>query len=473
VVLEADGPDAHPDPLSIAELYGQVDAALSRAFPRHRSLWVRGEIQSVSDQARTGHCYIDLIDPDSARDRQSPVLRVKCWRTSWAPLRATLRKEGIELSPGMVVMLRGTLDFYRARAEIGFIMAELDVTSLLGRMAAQRAALLRALEAEGLLEANRRLTVPAVPMRIALVGSPGTEGFGDFVGQVVQSGLAFRIGVVPVAVQGTNAPRAVARALARAVRGPCDLIVLVRGGGSKADLATFDTEAVARAVATSAVPIWTGIGHTGDQSVTDIVANRSFVTPTECGRELALRVGLWWDERVAGPASVVGRRVTEVLTAADHRDALARGRLTGAARHQLRAHGVRLAARADRLAGDSRRVPDAERQRLAERTARLEPCAEGHLQGAAERIDGWRRLLAAYDVTRQLERGYTLTLDASGGLVRSGAGLRRGDPLVTLFADGSVASEVSTDGPEPGGAPRAGGLPTWHHGPTRAGEEGS
>ena len=216
VVLEADAPGGRPDPLSIADLYGQVDAALARVFPRNRSLWVRGEIQSVSDQPRTGHCYLDLVDPESARDRQAPVLRVKCWRTTWGPLRATLRREGIELTPGMVVMLRGTLDFYRPRAEIGFVLAELDVTSLLGRLAAQRAALLRTLAAEGLLDANRRVPVPAVPLRIGLVGSPGTEGFADFIGQIMSSNLAFRIQVAPVTVQGATAPRVIARGLAKA-----------------------------------------------------------------------------------------------------------------------------------------------------------------------------------------------------------------------------------------------------------------
>ena len=77
----------------------------------------------------------------------------------------------------MVVVLRGTLDFYRARAEVGFILAELDVTALLGRMAAERAALLRTLAAEGLLERNRALAgARRCPLRVGLVASPGTEG---------------------------------------------------------------------------------------------------------------------------------------------------------------------------------------------------------------------------------------------------------------------------------------------------------
>ena len=87
-----------------------------------------------------------------------------------------------------------------------------------------------------------------------------------------------------------------ARAIAALCRTDCDLIVVVRGGGSKADLAAFDAEVVARAIAVATKPVWTGIGHTGDESVADIVANRACITPTECGHQLVLRVGQWWEQ---------------------------------------------------------------------------------------------------------------------------------------------------------------------------------
>jgi exodeoxyribonuclease VII large subunit len=434
----------HPDARSIADLYDDVDGALARAFPRNRPIWVRGEIQSISDQARTGHCYIDLVDPVSAGERQAPVLRVKCWRTTWGPLRHTLRGEGIELQPGLVVVLRGVLDFYRARAEIGFVMAELDVTSLLGRMAAKRSALIRKLVEEGVFEANRKLSVPAVPLRVGLVGSPGTEGFRDFVGQLTGSGLAFRIVVAPVAVQGSGAARAIARALQRIVRGGCDLAVVVRGGGSKADLAVFDAELVARAVASSPLPVWTGIGHTGDESVADMVANRAFVTPTDCGRELAHQVAGWWEESVVKGAIAVQRRAHDVLAAAEHRDAMARGRLTGAARHQLRAHSERLATRSRAVATGAQSVPETAQRAVADVSLRLGPMALDHIARSGDRVESYRRLLAAYDVGRQLERGYTLTLDPSGAVVRSAAQVSEGSDLLTRFADGSVRSQVQS-----------------------------
>ena len=227
--------EEHDDALSISALYDRVEVAIARAFPKRRSMWVRGEIQSITD--RTGHCYMDLVDPDGVRDRQSPVLKVKCWRTSWEPMALSLSRQGVTLEPGMVVVIRGTLDFYKPRAELGFLLNEIDVAAILGRLAQKRAALLEVLRTEGLLGRNRRLAVPAVPLRIGLVASHGTEGHNDFAGQLVGSGYAFDVVLARASVQGTKAPSSIAGALvALAARG-CDLAVVVRGGGSKADLA--------------------------------------------------------------------------------------------------------------------------------------------------------------------------------------------------------------------------------------------
>jgi len=303
---------------------------------------------------------------------------------------------------------------------------------------------LGALEAEGLLRRNAALTVPEVPLQVGLVASPGTEGYQDFLGQLTGSGFGFRVHVAPVTVQGGDAPLAVARAIASLSRTECDVVVVVRGGGSKADLATFDSELVARAIAVSRKPVWTGIGHTGDESVADIVANRACITPTECGHQLVLRVGQWWEQRVAGPAAVLSRRVPSLLHEAQARDTAARGRLTHAARSQLRVHRERLTVRTIALGRLAPEGLSARQGVLRTAAARVGPLALGHLARETERVRSWRRLLTAYDVERQLERGYTLTLTVGGALVKRAAELPAGSEIVTRFADGTARSRVET-----------------------------
>ena len=337
---------------SIGGVYEQVEGALNQAFPRNRHLWVRGEIQHVSDH-RSGHLYMSLIDPEDdgpRRDRSRggvPTLNVKCWRSSWAPLRHGLAKQGIELAEGMVVVLRGSLDLYRAKGEISLVLAEVDVTALLGQLAAKRAQLLQALDAEGLLRRNASLPLPAVPLHVGLVASPGTEGCQDFLGQLTGSGFGFRVSHVRVTVQGPGAASSIARAVTALSRSDCDVIAVVRGGGARADLAAFENEAVVRAIATATKPVFTGIGHTGDETLADIVAARACITPTECGQQIVRDTRLWWAAHVAEPAALLARRVPTYLDDAQSRDTQARGRLTAAARQQLRVHRERLAQEGD------------------------------------------------------------------------------------------------------------------------------
>ncbi len=402
-------------------------------------MWVRGEIQSISD--RTGHCYLDLVDPEGPRGRDAPVLKVNLWARTWTPLKASLEREGIVLEPGLVVTLQGRLQIYAPRAQLNFVAVDLDVTALLGRIAARRAALLRQLESEGLTRRNAALAVQPLPLRLGLVASRDTEGYRDFVGQLQSSGFGFRIVHVPVQVQGTHAPRQIAAAVTNLSCAGCDLVVVVRGGGSRADLSAFDTEPVARAVATAQVPVWTGIGHTGDQSVADIVANRAFVTPTECGQEVVARIAQWW-AAITDSVRFVLARAEETVTDAARRDAVARSRLCSSARNQLSRHSERLEVRAARLCESGPRGSTEATTRLDQRSVMLLSTCLGQLQRQEERLAHLRRLLGAYDVDRQLERGYTITCDGQGQVLRDVDGLTPGSLLVTRFARGRARSEV-------------------------------
>ena len=446
--------------LSITELYSRVDQALRQALPGE--VWVSGEVRSFNVSSR-GHCYIDLVDPKGAQDMGSPVLKVVCWSGRWGRVRSTLDQLGITLDAGLVVRVRGEVQLYKPRGDISFILSELDTDALMGKVAAERARLVKALIDEGLFDRNRRLPVPRVALRIGLVASPGTEGYRDFIGRLHGSGMAFDVRVAATQVQGREAPSSVAAAIRAFQSEECDVLVVVRGGGSKGDLATFDTEPVARAIATSEVPVWTGIGHTGDQSVADEIANRAFITPTECGQELARRVTEFWESTVERGGSIGRRGATVVERSADHLDRARRRLATGArmqlgrhgdglvhrahnvqgvAQRQLDVHALRLAGSGERVAKASvRALEDADRM-MVRRSALLAALPARRLELEERQVTQWNRLLGAYDYQHQLERGYSVTRDADGVVVRSTSGLSPGTALITQLADGDVRSVV-------------------------------
>jgi len=344
------------------------------------------------------------------------------------------------------------------------VVRELDTEALLGRVAAERARLVRSLVDEDLYDRQRRLRISTLPLRVGLVASPGTEGFNDFLGGLRGSGLAFAVTVAPTAVQGRDAPAMVAAAIAQLQSHPLDVIVVVRGGGSKSDLAAFDQEVVARAVATSELPVWTGIGHTGDQSVADEVAHRAFITPTECGQELArLALDFWRGIEEAG--AVLARMSREQLVHADKANAVHRRAMATGARIQLDRHADSLAHRARNLrtvargqvdthvrllivaaeagARATRRAMQDEEVRLTSRAGRLGGLPSRILEVEDLRAGQRHRLLGAYDYQRQLERGYSVTRDPSGAVVRSVVQLAPGTVLTSQVADGTVDSTVT------------------------------
>ncbi len=387
--------------LSVSQFYDRLRRAVRAEFPDE--VWVTGEIRKVT--VSKGHRYIELADQDSETvaapgggwsKNHAPTLDVACWSRDWPTIAASLDAVGLELVVGLVVRLRGRVSVWDA-GRVRFSLSDLDVESLVGGIAAARRKLLHLLQAEGVLEANKRLPMPPVPLRVGLVTSPGSEAYRDFTGQLTRSGFAFAQRLQPALVQGPEAPAQIAGAIARLASFDPDLIVVVRGGGAKGDLAAFDHALVARAIVSSPVPVWTGIGHTGDLSVADEVAHRCLVTPTDCGKAvvdtvLAYLSGL--DER-ARRVELAGRRALEQAATS-------------------------LGRRSDRLG------------------AAMNRCLEASLHENARR----RGILEALDPRRQLERGWSIARRRDGSVVRSIAEVAEGDELSTIVVDGRISSAV-------------------------------
>jgi len=433
------------DTRSIAQLYAELTTYLDDEWGRAHQRWVFGEVQKFSDH-RSGHCYLDLVDP-SVTGRDAPTLKAKCWRSTWGPLKGALAGAGLGIEEGSVVRVRGYVDLYAPRGELGFIVTSLDVEALrlatLGEHARRREELIKRLSAEGLMEANRSITIPEVPIRIGLVASQGTEGFNDFLGMLDASGFSFKVTLAKAAVQGSRAPEEVASAISGLVAHGCDVLCIVRGGGSTADLSAFDDESVARAIATCPVPVFTGIGHTGDVSVADLVAAVSARTPTACAESLVTIVREWYAERV-GAVSVRGAQAAAAVLeeTADLVDQWRR-HLGVIGRHRLARAGDAVGARAGAIARRAPTAVSSAEARLGARARRLAPLARRHVTSSADAVVSRRALLAAYDPRRLMQRGWSITTTADGAVVRSVGGLSAGDELVTTFADGVARSSVT------------------------------
>ncbi len=408
--------------IDVGEFYRLITEHLESSFGRRHPRWVRGEIVKVYEKS---HLYVDVADAGAATsDAKRAVLNAHCWASQWAPIKRALAESGVALKPGMIVSFYGYVDVYAPQGRLGFTVTDVDVSSLLGDVARRRAELIARLGAEGLLEANKRVSLAPVPLRVGLVASPQTEGFNDFIGQLGRSGFSFDVRVVTTLVQGDAAPPQIVRALEALDGAGVEVICVVRGGGSKGDLACFDDERVARAIAACSTPVFTGIGHTGDESVADLVAHTRAITPTKLGEEVVNRVQEWRERNVVAPARRASQSGAAVLDEADNYLAERRRTMNFAVRDRLRAEARHLGSTRDRLAVSSRRI----------------------LEVAARHLATSRQLLAAYDPSRRLAQGWSIITTREGQVVRSLASVAVGDELSVRVTDGSFISVVKEKG---------------------------
>ena len=400
---------------------GQLNQAIADAvvdgFPR--PVWVRGEIQQFT-KSRNGHTYFELVEKDSARDRVNAVLRVVLFRDARPAVNRMLKDTpGLKVTDGVEVRICGRIDYYPVTGRLQLVMSGIDPVFTVGKLAADRERVLRVLASEGVLGRNGELELPPVPLRVGLVSSGGSAAYGDFVHELDVSGYAFRVTHVDVRVQGAGSPRRIAYALRRLARLDLDVIVLVRGGGARSDLAPFDTEVVARTITEMPVPVLTGIGHEVDRTVADEVAHTCCKTPTAAASLLVEQV----DDYCARLARLAHRVTARARSAC----AMAGRELVDVLGRVQRGVPVALTRERQLLSAHHRRVVDGGRRGT---------------RGAGHRLDAADARLRALDPRRVLERGYTITRDADGAVLRAAGAVESGDVLVTETADGSVRSRV-------------------------------
>jgi exodeoxyribonuclease VII large subunit len=262
--------------------------------------------------------------------------------------------------------------------------------------------------------------------------------------------------VYPAPVQGEGAAAKIAAMLATAsARAECDVLLLVRGGGSIEDLWQFNEEAVARAIRASAIPVVVGVGHETDVTIADFAADRRAPTPTAAAEmasepraELLARIG-----ELARRAGREARRSIEY--AAQRVDALAQ-RLVDP-RERIRASAALLRQLEARLASAARRQLEAAAYRLGDAPGRLARGMARLLEAAGARLARLATGLGGLDPTAVLARGYSITRDASGAVVSDAARVAEGERLRTTLARGWIESEVRIRGGPGGAGPRGEG----------------
>lgn len=382
--------DAHV--LSVSEFAEIVHESLQAMF--HEGIWIEGEVEGLRPTNK--HAYFSLIE--NTPDGKKAVLSVNIWAREFSAITNKLRKHGVELKNGLKVRFFGKAQFYAPQGKLSFIVNDVDTQFSVGDVAKKREELIQRLRDTGLVRKNKTLPVPIAPLRLGIVSSAQAAGWADARKHLVESGIGFSISFCDVRVQGEDAVATICAAIRTlGSRDDVDVILLMRGGGSKSDLAAFDEEKVAMAIVRCSKPVFTGIGHEIDVSVADIVAHTSCKTPTACADEVIGHVQDFLDD-VSRVANMVRLHTQGALNMS--------------------------------------------RQRMSVSIERLRTRPNKALESHRKDLEKYLQKVQLLDPVHTMSRGWSITRDSKGNVVRSVQDVTTGDILVTAVADGEITSTV-------------------------------
>lgn len=438
---------------SVSELSREIRNRLERDFP---DLWVTGEISNLRP-APSGHYYFTLKDADAQ-------LRAVCFRSQARFLK-------FKPEDGLSVIARGRITVYETRGEYQLVVEFLEPAGL-GALQLAFEQLKARLAAEGLFDAVRKKPLPLLPRTIGMVTSPAGAVIRDMLRVLRRRYSNMNVLLYPARVQGEGAAREIAQGVEwfnRRATGPggraADVLIVARGGGSLEDLWAFNEEAVARAIAASRIPVVSAVGHETDFTISDFVADLRAPTPSAAA-ELVVH-------RKEDFAAELGNREQRMQQVIRLRLSEIRERLTKLALHRVfETVLARLAARAQRVddavvaidrtirarlssarheclrvsAGihryDFRQLVGLKRGELAERVTGFETRFRRLMTERRNRLAHGEAILQERSPLAILNRGYSITRDAEGKVVRDAANVPPGSEISVRLARGELGATV-------------------------------
>ena len=403
--------------LTLYDLLRMVRASLENRFSD--PLWVNAEISELKLN-RSGHCYLNLVEKGTGEGAPRASARAVIWRSAYEPI-ATMfeRATGTPLSEGIKVLVRVVITYHEA---YGFSLQiiDLDPSYTIGEVERRRRETISRLEADGVWDMNHDLPLPRPTLRLAVVSSATAAGYQDFVRELSRSPYRFSLTLFESLMQGDMAEDSVIAALGNiaAREEEFDAVVIIRGGGSRSDLALFDSYRIASHTAQFPLPIIAGIGHDKDISVVDMVAHTSCKTPTAVATTL-----VEWADVEATLLETISLEIEGIAT-----------RLLNDENLRIMQHSNELYALAkDVVHNHERHIQSLENAILSEATMLL--------SRESARLDSAARVVDSYQIDNILRLGFA-ALRSGERYITTAAGANIGESIEVELSDGVLSAEI-------------------------------
>lgn len=390
---------------TVSELVAQISQVLQEQTDL-KNCWISGELSNFKNHRASGHWYFTL--KDQASSLKAVMFKSRSERVRFVP------------SDGLKVLIRGNIRMYEREGTIQLYAEEMEPSGL-GQLYLAFEQLKKRLAEEGLFDSTRKKEIPRFPKRVGIVTSPTGAAIRDMITIMGRRHPGMSWILAPAAVQGESAPREVAQAIARLNRyEKVDVIIVGRGGGSLEELWAFNTEVVARAISASHIPVISAVGHETDVTIADYVADLRAPTPS-AAVELAVPM---LQDLIFQLLQLRTRLQSEMGTFIEKK----RQYLDGLAQKgPLQDPFWRI--------DQNRQGLDNLQERLQEGMTRFVADKNGILTLLTAKLD----LLSPLAI---LGRGYSLTYDSEGELLRSAQDVELNEQIRVHLGEGSLSCQV-------------------------------
>lgn len=382
-------------------------------------IWISAEIAQCRNTR--GHWYLELVEKDAATDMVIAQISAVIWAGEYRQLLNTLGSELDNLlQPGTQVRLLVEMT-YHERYGLKLTIRNIDLQYTMGNLELQKRATLERLSKENLLGLNSKIALPTVLQRIAVISSATAAGFKDFSEQLLKNSFhyAFQMQLFDASMQGQNVSRDITNHLSSFSSGDWDCVVIIRGGGSKLDLADFDEYALAKAIALCEIPVITGIGHEIDTSIADMVAHTAVKTPTSAASFILDRMKAFEQLLVDMQSTFIEISQTELYR-----------------------QSIQLTQLSARLINAYKSKHEKETERNTQFNARLKLIADQLIKKGKYELESCESKLNILDYRTALKRGFTLLLKDDKP-VKSVQTLQEGDQVKQVLFDGTLLSTIN------------------------------
>ncbi len=422
---------------TVLELNDTVRGIIRDYFPAY--VWICGEIQDLRERQ---HVNLNLVQKDETSDKIVAQVKAVIFANVKYAIYKKLKESGVELKDDIEVKLLCKVDLYSRTGAFSLTVFDIDPAYTLGKVAQNRQKILDDLKKRGLLEKNKFLQIPLVPLRIGLITAGDSAAFHDFSSELRSSRFNFRVFLRDCHMQGKNVEQDVTGALRifEQMAGKLDVVVITRGGGSTADLGWFDNKLIAETIAGLSLPVISGLGHEINTTITDIVAHTYQKTPTKAAQFLVekvtafdLQLTLFSQEICASAEESIEKHKNRLKSSALQIESMTLG--------YFRDHFLELAQKRQECLHLAASRSRKESQFLRQAATLLKLHTVNILRGAQDELKGISEKIKLLDPRNVMKRGFSLTLQ-NGKAVKDAGMLNTGDKLTTVFYKGEADSII-------------------------------